>query len=471
LYKVYAAIVLLLASEQPDSFDPRQIPRSERIAYINRIADRAGPDNAREFHDAAIKAITDAWDASSPAIDLQRWKTCQRVFDNEYFLMLAAEWSDEEARAVRTWLDMNAKTIEALTAATDRPTCFDPLVADSHRVYDAAVGHCTSLRQCAKLLAIQANQAALAGDWAAAYTWNGRIYRIANHRGQQPLLFQQMAGMAIERLAGEQLLAFLSRHTAPDLASLSTQLPQQDVHACPDEITAQAESLATLDFIEDLFAWAADPQQNSKVGEIVSIMITPPEWVSSVLPVRSSFKTVEEFRAALQKSSIDSAWQLQQQREEICARWEAKPFAQAWRDLEQFHKELAALAEKAPVQMACDSITGPDNYYYVRALTRGQRHSVAVVLAILQYQQRHGRLPAGLDDLHQADAVCDVTDPFSDEPLRYRTADGGHSFVLYSVGPDQKDDGGKDNHFERGSGDFVYWPPSPPKRIAPLLGP
>lgn len=57
-------------------------------------------------------------------------------------------------------------------------------------------------------------------------------------------------------------------------------------------------------------------------------------------------------------------------------------------------------------------------------------------LALLQYKRDHGEFPPTLDVLD----AKEVADPFVDQPLRYRVEPEG--FVLYSVGKDQKDNGG-----------------------------
>ncbi len=57
-------------------------------------------------------------------------------------------------------------------------------------------------------------------------------------------------------------------------------------------------------------------------------------------------------------------------------------------------------------------------------------------LALLQYRQAHGAFPPTLDAL----GLERLTDPYTQEPLHYRTE--GEGFVLYSVGEDLKDNGG-----------------------------
>jgi hypothetical protein len=62
-------------------------------------------------------------------------------------------------------------------------------------------------------------------------------------------------------------------------------------------------------------------------------------------------------------------------------------------------------------------------------------------LAIRCFQERHGRWPAGLTELVPEFLPELPADPYSVEPLRYRFADD--EFLLYSVGFDGVDDGGR----------------------------
>jgi hypothetical protein len=59
-------------------------------------------------------------------------------------------------------------------------------------------------------------------------------------------------------------------------------------------------------------------------------------------------------------------------------------------------------------------------------------------LKIIEFQQETGRLPTTLAEAVSGEAA---EDPFTGKPLHYRTEGAG--FVLYSVGRDMKDDGGK----------------------------
>jgi hypothetical protein len=57
------------------------------------------------------------------------------------------------------------------------------------------------------------------------------------------------------------------------------------------------------------------------------------------------------------------------------------------------------------------------------------------------YRFRHRRWPDQLDDLVPCYLSRVPTDPFDGQPLRYKRLDNG--VVIYSVGPDRMDDGGR----------------------------
>ncbi len=70
-------------------------------------------------------------------------------------------------------------------------------------------------------------------------------------------------------------------------------------------------------------------------------------------------------------------------------------------------------------------------------------------LAIERYRVSHGQLPTGLDDLVPGYLSQVPQDPFDGRPLRYRRLEPG--FIVYSIGSDETDDGGKQRRPVKGS--------------------
>ncbi|HTE20995.1 MAG TPA: hypothetical protein VK689_21730, partial [Armatimonadota bacterium] len=98
-------------------------------------------------------------------------------------------------------------------------------------------------------------------------------------------------------------------------------------------------------------------------------------------------------------------------------------------------------------------------------------------LALQEYRKRHGRYPATLAQLSPEIMTAVPLDPFTERPLVYRPQ--GSAYSLYSLGPDQRDDGGipapPRNLGPKTHGDFVAGrlgpqrigaPPAPPPRRA-----
>jgi len=70
-----------------------------------------------------------------------------------------------------------------------------------------------------------------------------------------------------------------------------------------------------------------------------------------------------------------------------------------------------------------------------------QLEMAKVLLAVERYRLAHARLPETLDQLVPDYLAAVPTDPFDGMPLRYKRFDRG--FLVYSVGEDGKDDGGR----------------------------
>ena len=75
-------------------------------------------------------------------------------------------------------------------------------------------------------------------------------------------------------------------------------------------------------------------------------------------------------------------------------------------------------------------------------------------LAIERYRVKHGKLPRSLDALPPKFIAAVPADPFDGKPLRYTTIAPG--YMVYSIGPDQRDDGGLDVENDPTAGDLPF---------------
>jgi ABC-type transport system involved in multi-copper enzyme maturation permease subunit len=73
--------------------------------------------------------------------------------------------------------------------------------------------------------------------------------------------------------------------------------------------------------------------------------------------------------------------------------------------------------------------------------SQAQLRAAIVALAVERFRREHGRWPNSLAELVPSKLPKIYTDPYDGQPLRYRKNKEG--VVIYSVGPDKIDDGGK----------------------------
>jgi hypothetical protein len=123
---------------------------------------------------------------------------------------------------------------------------------------------------------------------------------------------------------------------------------------------------------------------------------------------------------------------------------------QAMRQLEALAEAVRISKQRWPERLrGFAQITDPSPSFSVRAVAHNLGIAVASLAAtvrtaraasaIERYRRDHERLPASLNEFGMPPG--DLEDPFSGQPLIFRAAADG--FVVYSVGADGRDDGGR----------------------------
>ena len=100
----------------------------------------------------------------------------------------------------------------------------------------------------------------------------------------------------------------------------------------------------------------------------------------------------------------------------------------------------------------CQSTPQPQRDQTKRPPTRReatQQRAARTALAVERYRRTRGPLPQKLDDLVPEFMDAIPIDPFDGKPMRYNKLEMG--YVVYCIGPDGDDDGGKER--EPGGGD------------------
>ncbi len=144
-------------------------------------------------------------------------------------------------------------------------------------------------------------------------------------------------------------------------------------------------------------------------------------------------------------SHVD-AWEYWRAMRRYCDATRSNDLVAVWRDTNQVNDDIQ--------QTLARSSAMPQRYFVTNGTVGGAWHLAAAAVrgtatdrafntfvACYRYKLKHSAFPERLDDLVPACLAAVPQDPFANAPIRMTKIDG--DLVIYSVGPDGKDDGGE----------------------------
>lgn len=270
--------------------------------------------------------------------------------------------------------------------------------------------HAQQLRLGARLLSLESAVAAHRGQTDKAVDSIVAIFAAARSLEQEPVLISQLVRMALGAMARLRIQWLLSAATLDD-----GQLARLDAE------------LAASDYQKSL--------RQGLVGERVIGIVTfeNPETLGD--------------EAALGRLSVtgssDQAMYLKLMDEMIAAADRSGPERQEAIDAADARLRQLASTTSARLKYPLTLLLLPGLSAAGQAAARNEaeRDATRVALAIERFRLREGRLPEKLDELVPDFLASVPSDPFGAGPLRYRADET--EYLVYSVGPDGVDDGGR----------------------------
>lgn len=372
-----------------------------------------------------------AFDLLNRAAQLEAKVSKPPTFDAEMSKLFLVPWADETFPSV---LEMLTQNEEAMRLARQATTAKNPQVPTYFA--DDSLAYLSPLMQIEKLFRASAARDIADEDFEGAYSELNRAIDVADSLSR--------GSPAIHRLV--EISSEITAFRAMRLIALQNIVPA---------FVAQ-EAIRHLNAIDSgMEPWAEMYREEGRAA---------PEGV------RKFFDPSVPFTKGYEKTDLG--------RRLMALHWCASHFGalagsspkQATEDIERVDAALIEMAERPydPVRLRnLDAIfsremdvngwlTIRDPFIYAEAkqsisvfgpvdikhyLTISELRLTQVVLAILQFEQAEERLPGTLDELVPAYLAAVPLDPFDDKPLRYakKPANG---WIVYSVGPNQKDEGG-----------------------------
>ncbi len=272
------------------------------------------------------------------------------------------------------------------------------------------------LREVARLFAARAMLKSKSGDPIGALSDIATAGRIARHAGEVPTIIGSLVQIAIDAIADRAFLQVLHAHSTDSKVLQAAQSAAAAFDPSPD--------------VAHTFG-----------GEAVMLRMT-------IHKIRDSTEALDESVAHFVPIRLKN-------RRVWCDAWEAR-MIHYWRrvyaifsrtkndQLAQFQaleKEGARMdaQSKLPMHEVDGILTPMYGLVWLKATEANARGLLrSTMLLLFEYRIKHGHFPATLVDIHAPN------DPFTGSSLHYRTTSKG--LILYSVGANFKDDGGKTSY-------------------------
>ena len=356
------------------------------------------------------------------------------------------------------WLKENAKALDLVTQACQRPRLYIPLVSQSDppTCDDLLLSTNSSMRAVAKALVMRAGYRHTQGDLVGAWSDVLTTHRLARLVAQEPMLIEYLVATAIDSLAATEAQSLathggLTAQQAKDMLKDMDNLdPVGDLARCFD----RSERFYFLDMLTMLrrgriegFGFQGYEQMQMFKESLLDynlMMRITNKWYDRIVEAEK-LPSMEGRKQALQALSaeVEAAVQRTVQPGNIAkmvamgiAGWPARKY------VTEGITNLLLGNLLPPVEMLVD-VEGQYNQRY--DLER-------LALAMAGYHAQNGRWPRELGELVPAFLEAIPPDRFSGKALIYKPTEKG--YTLYGVGMNRKDDGGSDVR-KRGKDDIV----------------
>ena len=292
--------------------------------------------------------------------------------------------------------------------------------------------HLARLKLEAHSFSIAALMAGERGAVPLALTHLKNITRVGQTVADEPLLISQMVRLACYNSVFEGAEQLLSRQTGSveTLEQLKELFNELELRGAARTVLVNERALALALFDPDFMALAVT--QNNEADEAVHEMETNPEQVRNGLAVINKVGLLKADRKLLLET-IETAVALAE-----------AGTPEALKRTRALFDELEVKSRKFPPKIISGMTLPPLGIVADQFATlEARRRAALVALAVEQYRLQHnGQLPEHLKELTPDFLPALPLDPFDGAELRYRKLERG--FVVYSVGKDLGDDGGRE---------------------------
>ncbi len=359
---------------------------------------------------------------------------------------------DPEALArpeLQAWIEANRDALRAYFAAVELDYRGMPQPGEDGTMVGVRLPNLGNVRELARITSADALLREQRGDLEGALEGHMQNIKAGAQVSRGPTMIDNLTGVAVQACGATALLDFAARHDDDlDYATLAERLETQTCAAAPIGRTLVFEKAADSDMCQRMFAW--DEQEGR-----YRVADGAPEALVELLGTtgdRGPAKLKKLF--ALGYNGFEQTRRNITQYYDLLGQHIDEPYPIARETLANIERRFDDPA--APIRYPLLSSMAPPSMSrlaYVKARGESLRRAAIVVMKLKAYRQKYGEYPAALDGLGHDEVLID---PITEDYFVYRPTEEG--FMLYSVGENGIDDGGRGDPRHYSTEDIVYWP-------------
>jgi len=435
------------------AFGPNEINEKARDRFFKKLGIPPLPEKGDylvPFHQYARIARETQ---KPPAEDDQSEKDAEED-DKQFDRALERPWSKQDCPMVAKWLEANEKPLKLVVEATKRPRYYSPLVApNEYPMVILVMSPMQPFREAAQALKARAMFRLQAGKVEEAWADLLACHRLARLVGQGETLVDALVGIAIDGIAcsGDRAVAQYGKLRPEQARKLQADLAQLPPSPKMAEKYNIGERFMYLDAVCTIAREGLGIVMSLDGGGLPnqdSIEATLAKWATNVLVDWDEVLRVgNSFYDRLAQAAGSRPYARRREALKELDR-EIKKRMVRVRDPEAMAQDI--LHGKSPRALATERMSGillgllaPALSACVvaedRAATKMQLTQLALGLG--GYRTEHGEYPAELAKLVPKYIAELPKDLYSGADFRYKRE--GKGYVLYSLGPNGTDEGGR----------------------------
>jgi hypothetical protein len=392
------------------------IPDNENGALaLLLVWEQESPEFWRNFREGNKPYGTKKEPKFDPALPILGSTT--RLFDHKTALSL------ESRAAAEQFLKEQKDRMGALHAAVSYAKFRFPLAFTNGA--EMLLPHLAEIKKDAQMFRIETLLAIEQGNMDAAIKDMGDTVRAANTLAEEPILISQLVRLACYNMSLDDAQRVLSHQplSKGQLDQLDTMFDQLELTNAL-RMSLVGERVFGLVFFRDPL---------KAIGQLDTGMSGTPGPTSEVGVSLMSRSGIRDADQRLYMETLDQA---------IALSDSANP--ESLKRFKQVFDNCAIEARRMPPKPFSNMLLPALQKVDLRfALFEAKRRAAKTAVAIERFRASHnGQLPAKLDDLVPQFLPAVPNDPFDGKPLRFHSTPTG--YVVYSVGENGRDDGGKE---------------------------